>query len=239
MKKVKKFITCIISLFVICICPYMVQADQINFGDSIEISTEYGRYKLQIDNVHEVDWDWAVEDRKEMKIVTVQCVVENLNHTGAFEEGAIANWEIGMKGILITDQDGFGLEFFNISGGDDGAYEVGAMTSVGSKKRVSLPYYAPEDCTKITVTVDGKYMLEMSLDEKNEISGENIGSEDKDSSEIDSLLKEKKNLETKNQELIDENKKLKFEKLQLQDKVQQLEVENEKIKKKMEGMPMR
>ena len=97
-----------------------------------------------------------------MKVVTVQAEVENISFSHLYE-GEISNYEIASSGVLLLDDEGFVLEFYDISGGNDGKYEVGAYTDIGSKKRVSLPFLVPEECNTVSVSVDGHVSDPISL----------------------------------------------------------------------------
>ena len=111
-------------------------------GDSIEIQTSDGNFDIKVQNVHTVDWK---VDNEGMKVVTVQAEVENISFSHLYED------------------EGFVLEFYDISGGNDGKYEVGAHTGISSKKRVSLPFLVPEECNTVSVSVDGHVSDPISL----------------------------------------------------------------------------
>lgn len=128
-------------------------------GDSIEIQTSDGNFDIKVQNVHTVDWK---VDNERMKVVTVQAEVENISFSHLYED-EISNYEIANSGVLLLDDEGFVLEFYDISGGNDGKYEVGAHTGISSKKRVSLPFLVPEECNTVSVSVDGHVSDPISL----------------------------------------------------------------------------
>lgn len=127
--------------------------------NSITISTENGDYIISIDSIHQVADDWYPNKDEGMKIVTIQASVENINYSG-FYDNSISYYEIYDTGVKLLDDEGYELEFVDVIGPTDGKYEVGAEISIGSKKRVSLPFYVSEDCNSVMVKV-GEYCSEL------------------------------------------------------------------------------
>ncbi len=129
----------------------------LRIGEPVLISTEDGEYYFTIDNAHFLpsdDWmRWAEGRGEDSIMMSVQGVIENISCDDS-GKGGIFNLYIE-KGMLVEDQDGFVLEILNVSGGDDGRYQVGAKTSVGEKRRVSLVYYAFTDTESVTVSFKG------------------------------------------------------------------------------------
>lgn len=124
-----------------------------------KIQTSDGDFNIDVQNVHTVDWK---VDNAGMKVVTIQAEVENISYSG-YKDNKIQYYEIVNSGVSLLDEDGFALEFYDISGGDDGKYEVGAIFEIGSKKRVSLPFLVPEECNTVSVSVDGHVSDPISL----------------------------------------------------------------------------
>lgn len=135
------------------------ELEKYTLGDSVEIQTTEGNFDIKVQNVHTVDWKVKNEG---MKVVTVQAEVENISFSDLYED-EISNYEIARSGVVLLDDEGFVLEFYDISGGNDGKYEVGAYTDIGSKKRVSLPFLVPEECNTVSVSVDGHVSDPISL----------------------------------------------------------------------------
>ena len=130
----------------------------LRIGEPIMVSNKYGEYYFTIDNAHVLSgdsWMKRSQERGEDSVcISIQGVIENTSCDWFGEYGYIPNYQIQLD-MLVTDQDGFGLEIIDTSSGDDGRYEVGAHTSVGEKKRVSLIYYAFTDTESITVSFKG------------------------------------------------------------------------------------
>ena len=116
-----------------------------------KIQTSDGDFNIDVKNVHTVDWK---VDNAGMKVVTIQAEVENISYSG-YEDNKIQYYEIVNSGVSLLDEDGFALEFYSIGGVSDGKYEVRAIVDIGSKKRVSLPFWVPEECNTVSVSVDG------------------------------------------------------------------------------------
>ena len=135
------------------------ELEKYTLGDSVEIQTTEGNFDIKVQNVHTVDWKVKNEG---MKVVTVQAEVENISFSDLYED-EISNYEIARSGVVLLDDEGFVLEFYDISGGNDGKYEVGAYTDIGSKKRVSIPFLVPEECNTVSVSVDGHVSDPISL----------------------------------------------------------------------------
>ncbi len=126
-----------------------------DLGDSILINSEHGSFRIKVKNVHEVKWDGVTTENK---IFTIQAEVENIDFSYLYDN-KLSNYEICNYGISVLDEYGFSLEFYDIAGPSDGVYEVAAMTDIGAKKRVSLPFTAPEDCETISIQI-GDYLIE-------------------------------------------------------------------------------
>lgn len=135
------------------------ELEKYTLGDSVEIQTTEGNFDIKVQNVHTVDWKVKNEG---MKVVTIQAEVENISFSDLYED-EISNYEIARSGVVLLDDEGFVLEFYDISGGNDGKYEVGAYTDIGSKKRVSIPFLVPEECNTVSVSVDGHVSDPISL----------------------------------------------------------------------------
>lgn len=135
------------------------ELEKYTLGDSVEIQTTEGNFDIKVQNVHTVDWKVKNEG---MKVVTIQAEVENISFSDLYED-EISNYEITRSGVVLLDDEGFVLEFYDISGGNDGKYEVGAYTDIGSKKRVSIPFLVPEECNTVSVSVDGHVSDPISL----------------------------------------------------------------------------
>ncbi len=191
-------------LFLMSSCTVVLAAEY-SVGTGIDIADEYGNYILSIDNAHDVDWNCK---RDGVKFITVQGVAENIDYDR--KDKGLSCYQIAQNAIQVQDDDGFDLEFYDISSGDDGIYEVSADIKPSSKKRISLPYYAPEDCETVTVVIDKEYSVTFSLDGsgviENQVDSEDVDksaeletSDDKETiSETENILKDivEENLET-------------------------------------------
>lgn len=134
----------------------------LEYGEPITITNSDGSFKFAIDGAHIVDWPYAVDDRPGTIIVTLQGIVENIDYDGIYG-GSVCAYEVATQGIIVTDQEGFALEFYDVNRGDDGVYEVGSHIKIGTKKRVSLPFYANTACDTLIVMVGDSAQIEIPL----------------------------------------------------------------------------
>lgn len=128
-------------------------------AETVTVSADKGSFRLRVDNVHQVDWG----ARPGTKMITVQCVLENVDYIDG--EKGITNWDIADSFLYLEDDEGFLLEYYNISGGDDGLYDVGfgVGTAPGKKRRISIPFYAAENCGKVTVYIGDEWSDEFTV----------------------------------------------------------------------------
>lgn len=140
--------------------------DAFELGVPILIKNKYGSYLFTLDGAHILGEKWektAKEKSDDCVMISIQGVCENIDCRWLGDHDYIPNYQIQLD-IHVADQDGFSLEMYDISGGDDGKYEVGANTDVGEMKRVSLIYFAYLDNTSISVSIpdyDGSVELEL------------------------------------------------------------------------------
>lgn len=161
------------------------EIDDAVINKTITIDTENGNFSVIVKGVHEVDWNYKNDT---MKIVTIQAEVENIGFSDLYD-GEIASYEICNNGVSLLDDEEFELEFYDISSGDDGKYEVGAHTSISSKKRVSLPFIVPVECDTVFIKVNDKISSPIILEDAIE-----------ENDESQSVESETENDETKNTE---------------------------------------
>lgn len=129
---------------------------EFELGVPIFIENKYGSYLFTLHGAHILGEHWekpAKEKGDDCIMISVQGVCENIDCRWLGDE-YVPNYQLQLD-IRVTDQDGFSLEPYDISGGDDGRYEVGAETGVGEMKRVSLIYYAYSDNTSIHIAIPG------------------------------------------------------------------------------------
>ena len=131
----------------------------LELGKPITIVNEYGSYVFTVENAHMLNndyWNYKLEvnHRKndETVALSVQGVVENIDCRWLNDYDYIPNYQI-QKDMIVTDHDG--LESYNASNGEDGRYEVGAETSPGEKKRVSLIYLVNINTSEVSVSFKG------------------------------------------------------------------------------------
>lgn len=149
----------------------------LKLGEKIRISNSHGEYEFQIDNAQILDWPHHTKDRPGTIIVTLQGILENLSSSGSYKD-AISTYDLANNEFIVTDQEGFALEYCNGSG-NDGLYEVGAKVMTGTKKRVSIPFYASETCNAITILIGNQGIIEIPLLRDNSQPSEPIPSGEK------------------------------------------------------------
>lgn len=123
----------------------------------ILIEDKYGTYLFTLDGAHIVEgsiWEkMANKKSADCVMISLQGVCENIDCNWCGDT-YVPVYQI-QKDIVVADQEGFSLEVLDISSGEDGRYEVGAHTDVGTKKRVSMIFYAFTDTTSILVSIPG------------------------------------------------------------------------------------
>ncbi|MBQ6325370.1 MAG: hypothetical protein IJI26_04810 [Clostridia bacterium] len=132
-----------------------IDSSSIELGVPFYIEKKDGLYLFTIENAHILNserWKRAAIEHAgdDCIIISVQGIIENVSYDDW--DGKIG-YTTFINDISVIDQDGFTLESYNISGGDDGKYEVGAFIRIGEKARVSLPYYAYIDTETVTIKV--------------------------------------------------------------------------------------
>ena len=188
----------------------------LNFGDTVDVSRDEGNYKVSIDDVVATDNFNSYTEGTGTKIVCVQCTIENIDYNNY--ENLLPAYEVGKDCISLLDEDGISTEFFGINATSDSVYEYYAEIKPGEKKRASLPYFVPEDDSSLTIQIDSKYSLPVTLETGNEESND-----EQSDGDIQSLHKE-------NQELKDKVESLEAENKDLKEQNEKLKKENEELK---------
>ncbi len=162
------FIWFIATFFIFLNCTVAIaeSSSALEIGQPVTISTSYGDFSIQFDGAHVVDWPYATEGRDGAALITVQAVVKNISFSGMYDH-RISTYELGMDYINITDDDDFALEYYDAYGYADGLYTVGAEIAIGSKMRVSLPFFISSHATSVNISVPYMSSLNLPLDELN------------------------------------------------------------------------
>lgn len=211
----------IILSAVLCVTlglPTIAMAEtSITYGDTILVDGEDGEFNVTIDEISRAQ----DLDGNGMEVVAVQCVVENIDFDGIYDNSVCA-YEIGSGYVTLKDADGFSCEFYDVSGpAPVNGYEVAAKTKAGEKKRVALLYYVTPGNTEFSIVVSGENVLECSLSgsEENETVVQDVSVEDEE------LQKKIETLESENADVQAQVEVLEGEKSDLQEQVETLEVE--------------
>lgn len=117
-----------------------------------------GNVTFQLKEVQTVEWD-SNKETAGMKLIVVRGIVENINY-----DDVITNYVLQRDGLIVADQDGFSLEYDEYKIDSDGAYEVRARIRTGVKKRISLPFVAPDSTTAIVISYGNSGKLTIPLD---------------------------------------------------------------------------
>lgn len=130
-------------------------------GETFEIKTENGDFKISIDNAHKVDW--AMED--DVQAVAIQCSIENISFSGQVYPDVLNGYDLGetFTYIKAKDQDGFNAQYYGVSGPTDGAYAVGFSIPIGDKSKVSYPFNFGLDVESVTVIINDEYEINLPV----------------------------------------------------------------------------
>lgn len=139
------------------------QENSIDEATTEEKGSEKGTVNIAVDGVKNVDWGNHDEG---MKVISVNLSVENIDYK--YSE----NWDDDLNTYLlnetgkirITDMDGFTLEFYDISGPDNGEYQLSTNIAIGSKARVGAPYKVKSNCTSVMISIDGGEAKEYKIE---------------------------------------------------------------------------
>lgn len=133
----------------------------LELGQPITISNKYGSYVFTVENAHMLNNDYwnhklEVNNRKNKDTValSIQGEIENIDCHWLGDFNYIPNYQI-QEDMVVKDQDGYSIEVYDASNGEDGRYEVGAETSPGEKKRVSLIFLVGINTSEISISFKG------------------------------------------------------------------------------------
>lgn len=184
--------------------------DTLQYGQEAEVQTDSGDYKISIDKI--VETDQFDNDDKTVKVICVDCIIENIDYKNY--DNQLNAYNIGTGEVSLLDDDGISAEFYDVSTTSKDGYEFSAEMNPGEKKRVALPFFVPKDTQNVTVKIDSKYEISQELgvedSEKQEAEQDQNNSELQE--QIETLKNENSSLKEENAKLKKENKKLKSEK---------------------------
>lgn len=184
--------------------------DTLQYGQEAEVQTDSGDYKISIDKI--VETDQFDNDDKTVKVICVDCIIENIDYKNY--DNQLNAYNVGTGEVSLLDDDGISAEFYDVSTTSKDGYEFSAEMNPGEKKRVALPFFVPKDTQNVTVKIDSKYEISQELgvedSEKQEAEQDQNNSELQE--QIETLKNENSSLKEENAKLKKENKKLKSEK---------------------------
>ncbi len=132
--------------------------DVFELGKPILIEDKHGTYLFTLDGAHIIEgskWEKAANKKSaDCVMISLQGVCENIDCNWWGDYGYVPAYQI-QQDIVVADPEGFSLEVYDASNGEDGRYEVGAHIDVGTKKRVSMIFYAFTDTTSVFVSIPG------------------------------------------------------------------------------------
>lgn len=136
----KRAIALLLITVILCLFgfAYARSDSEYGFGVRHKIETDDGVFYITIEDVRVLYGDWSLIAKNKSKdtvFISVHAIVENESVKN------LTSSEVA-KCMDIIDEDGFSLEFYNVSGMEDGKYEVCPDIKAGAKKRGSYPYYA-------------------------------------------------------------------------------------------------
>lgn len=121
-----------------------------------------GTVNITVDGVKNVDWG-SLDDG--MKAISVNLTVENIDYQYSDTWDDINPYLLNETGkIRVTDMDGFTLEFYDISGPDNGEYQLSTNIAMGTKARVGAPFKVKSDCTSVMISIDGGEAKEYKIE---------------------------------------------------------------------------
>lgn len=186
--------------------------DTLQYGQEAEVQTDSGDYKISIDKIVETDQFDNDNDDKTVKVICVDCIIENIDYKNY--DNQLNAYNVGTGEVSLLDDDGISAEFYDVSTTSKDGYEFSAEMNPGEKKRVALPFFVPKDTKNVTVKIDSKYEISQELgvedSEKQEAEQDQNNSELQE--QIETLKNENSSLKEENAKLKKENKKLKSEK---------------------------
>lgn len=186
--------------------------DTLQYGQEAEVQTDSGDYKISIDKIVETDQFDNDNDDKTVKVICVDCIIENIDYKNY--DNQLNAYNVGTGEVSLLDDDGISAEFYDVSTTSKDGYEFSAEMNPGEKKRVALPFFVPKDTQNVTVKIDSKYEISQELgvedSEKQEAEQDQNNSELQE--QIETLKNENSSLKEENAKLKKENKKLKSEK---------------------------
>lgn len=131
-------------------------------SETIEKGGKEGTVNITVDGVKNADWG---DLDGGMKVISVNLTVENIDYQYDEDWADINPYLLNETGkIRVTDMEGFTLEFYNISGPDNGEYQLSTDIPMGTKARVGAPYKVKSDCTSVMISVDGGEAKEYKIE---------------------------------------------------------------------------
>lgn len=127
-------------------------------GEEMDIVTEYGKFTISIMDASEVGWQDLVDGHETQKIISLNCVVNNIDYDNGVQDGIYLG-----QHITVEDEDGFLQEHYDIVGFDNGEYQLNYRTPIGSKAKVGVTYFVPKNCEIIKVKIDNQFELAITV----------------------------------------------------------------------------
>ena len=178
--------------------------DTLQYGQEAEVQTDSGDYKISIDKIVETDQFDNDNDDKTVKVICVDCIIENIDYKNY--DNQLNAYNVGTGEVSLLDDDGISAEFYDVSTTSKDGYEFSAEMNPGEKKRVALPFFVPKDTQNVTVKIDSKYEISQELGVED--SEKQEAEQDQNNSELQEQIETLKN---ENSSLKEENAKLKKE----------------------------
>lgn len=143
------------------------ESTQIKTNDETSTVSGKGTVNIVLDSVKNVEWN--IDESlvsADMKPICVNLSVENIDYKyNEYWDDDINPFLLDESGIVkVTDLDGYALEFFDISGPDNGEYQLSKGIEMGTKAKVGLPYKVKQDCTSILVSINGSDPKEYTIE---------------------------------------------------------------------------
>ncbi len=133
----------------------------------ILVKTKKGSFSILLKAIQLVD-----EDFYNSKCVDVLCVIENKNYKawqGRTEIvlSLLSSVDSDEKTplVVMTDQDGFSLETYGVRPHRNGHY-IASDVPINTKKRICMPFGATENCTGVSIKIQGEKIATVTFDEK-------------------------------------------------------------------------
>ena len=128
------------------------------FGEELTITVDDSKFKITIDDVKKRDsWDGDSEKSD----INILCIIENENYQSW--DQVLHPYTLLSDGIMqVEDENGFNLQFVDVSPYQDGMYSV-TEVPFNTKAKICIPVEAEKSCSKVTIKI-GNYTTEISFD---------------------------------------------------------------------------